>query len=169
MCTWGEDWRGRSLAMQKRFHQSTVTLLCRSKLQGFFFLNFCHIATVATIYKRKEPFQFGYQVRKDSRHFLEYCYILATSKNPVFKYGDFHVFLLRMWWTLKRNLLTARETEKGANKFWKLVSSNQLSMVLHALPQKPTLILVRYVNNFVVLHTIQGGHRIGSDILWRNG
>jgi hypothetical protein len=44
--------------MQKRFDQSTVTLLCRSKLQGFFFPQFCHIATVATIYKRKESFEF---------------------------------------------------------------------------------------------------------------
>ncbi len=38
-------------------------------------------------------------------------------------------------------------------------------MVLNAHPKKSTLILVRYVNNFVVLHTIQVGHRIGSDIL----
>jgi hypothetical protein len=38
-------------------------------------------------------------------------------------------------------------------------------MVLNAHPKKSTLFLVRYVNNFVVLHTIQVGHRIGSDIL----
>jgi hypothetical protein len=49
------------------------------------------------------------QVRDDSTHFVESCYVLATPKDPVSKYGDFHVFLLRMWWTkrhlkLKKNL-----------------------------------------------------------------
>ncbi len=33
---------------------------------------------------------------KSSRHFLEPCYVLVTSKNPMFKYGNSHVFLLRM-------------------------------------------------------------------------
>jgi hypothetical protein len=46
--------------------------------------------------------QFWLQVREDSaRHFLESSYVLATSKNPVSKYGDFHFFCswasLRMW------------------------------------------------------------------------
>jgi hypothetical protein len=61
-----------------------------------FFLNFFDVATVATIHKRKT--QIWLQIREDSRQFLEFCYVLA-SMNPVSKYGNFHVFLLRMWQT----------------------------------------------------------------------
>jgi hypothetical protein len=50
-------------------------------------------ATVAVIH----TWEIWLQVREDSRHFLESCYVLATSKNPASKYGDFHVFLLRTW------------------------------------------------------------------------
>jgi hypothetical protein len=37
--------------------------------------------------------QIWLHIREDSRHFLESCYALVTSKNPLStKYGDFHVF-----------------------------------------------------------------------------
>jgi hypothetical protein len=41
--------------------------------------------------------QIWLQVREDSRHFLESCHVLVTSKYPVSKCGGFHVSLLRMW------------------------------------------------------------------------
>ncbi len=65
---------------------------------------------MASIHKRKKS-QIWLQVREGNKHFLESCYVLAISKNPVFKYGDSHVFLFRMWRT-KRNLKIAKKKEK---------------------------------------------------------
>jgi hypothetical protein len=70
------------------------------------FFQFCDLATVVTIHKRKQP-NLATGLKEDGRHFLQSCYVLATSKNPVSKYCDFHVFFLRMWWSerhLKRIL-----------------------------------------------------------------
>jgi hypothetical protein len=37
--------------------------------------------------------QISLKVREDRRHFLESCYnVLLTSKNPVSKYRNFHIF-----------------------------------------------------------------------------
>jgi hypothetical protein len=63
-----------------------------------FFGQFCDdVPTTATITRGKS--QIWLQVREDSRHFGESCYVLATSNNSnnqMSKYGDIHVFLLRM-------------------------------------------------------------------------
>ncbi len=50
----------------------------------FFFFQFCDVATVATIHKRKES-QIQLQVRADSRHLLELCYVLANLQEPSVK------------------------------------------------------------------------------------
>jgi hypothetical protein len=64
----------------------------------FFFGQFCDdVPRTATITRGKS--QIWLQVREDSRHFGESCYVLATSNNSnnqVSKYGDIHAFLLRM-------------------------------------------------------------------------
>jgi hypothetical protein len=39
--------------------------------------------------------QIWLQVKELSTHFLEFYYVLASSKNPVSKYGNFHVFVFR--------------------------------------------------------------------------
>ncbi len=79
------------------------------------FFQFCdEVAIVATIHKRKKS-QIWLQVREGNRHFLESCYVLAISKNPVFKYGDSHVFLFGMWRT-KRNLKIAKKKKKKKRK-----------------------------------------------------
>lgn len=66
-----------------------------------FFFKFCDVAQWQPSTRGKN--QIWLQVREDSRHFLEFCYVLVTSKNPVSKYGNLYVFALRMWWT-KRHL-----------------------------------------------------------------
>jgi len=65
----------------------------------FFLVNFVmmYVPRTATITRGKS--QIWLQVREDSRHFGESCYVLATSNNSnnqVSKYGDIHAFLLRM-------------------------------------------------------------------------
>jgi hypothetical protein len=49
--------------------------------------------------------------------FLESCYFLVKSKNPVSKYGDMHVFLLRMWRT-KRHLKKSCKCEISLHFFF---------------------------------------------------
>ncbi len=56
---------------------------------------------------------------KSSRHFLEPCYALVTSKNPIFKYGNSHVFLLRMCGKLN----SISKESCGSNNFcWKEIT-----------------------------------------------
>ncbi len=85
------------------FLNPTKHLVLINSCQGVFFFQFCHVAHNSN--HRQEEFRAisWQQVREDSTHFVESCYVLATPKDPVSKYGDFHVFLLRMWWT-KRHL-----------------------------------------------------------------
>jgi hypothetical protein len=73
-----------------KFFSSHVPPWCYSQTG---FPKWLNPATVAVIH----TWEIWLQVREDSRHFLESCYVLATSKNPASKYGDLHVFLLRTW------------------------------------------------------------------------
>jgi hypothetical protein len=64
-----------------------------------FFGQFCDLARVATIHKRKgkkEPNLITGQ-RGQSRHILESSLSFGNlqCKNPVSKYGEFHIFLLK--------------------------------------------------------------------------
>jgi hypothetical protein len=58
--------------------------------------------------------QIWLQIKED---FLESCYVLATSKNSMSEYGNFHVFLLRMWQTKrhKKGILQPWEARKKKN------------------------------------------------------
>jgi len=92
-----------SLSLILEMRCAAFNCYCGSMPSRFFSFNFCDVA-IPNITRGK--IQIWLQVRErsqDSRHFLKSCYVLATSKNPMSKYGDFHVFLFRMWRT-KRHL-----------------------------------------------------------------
>jgi hypothetical protein len=64
----------------------------------FFLFEFCDVVTAQPSTRGKSQMWL-----QGCRRFLESCYVSVKSKNPVSKYGDIHVLLLRMWRT-KRHL-----------------------------------------------------------------
>jgi hypothetical protein len=91
-----------------KFSSSYVPPWCYSQTG---FPKWLNPATVAVINTR----EIWLQVREDSRHFLESCYLLASSKNPASKYGDLHVFLLGTWSssTVKEKMCSVDFTQKN--------------------------------------------------------
>jgi len=70
----------------------------------FFFFFFFPILWCSHMdnHPQEERAKVGFRSDRIVYSFVEFWYVfLATFKNPVSKYGDFHVFLLRMWGTKK--------------------------------------------------------------------
>lgn len=61
----------------------------------FIFLQFCNVASHSVNPPTRGKNQIWLQVKEFSTHFLEFYYVLASSKNTVSKYGNFHVFVFR--------------------------------------------------------------------------
>ncbi len=109
LCVNGKSWRGRQLwdeSIDTDLHNSTGLassshagpihrlLSVHIMTSGFFFLPQFREGggLVVIIHKRNEP-NLAKAVREQTKSFLESCSLLATSsRNLLFKYGDFRVF-----------------------------------------------------------------------------